>query len=139
MLLTIERVLVLKGLSFFAECTDDVLADLACLMEEVRADAGRQIIAQGDRGEAMFIIVQGRVRVHVDDKTLIELGERQVFGELAALDPEPRTASVTATTDTHLLKLEHAPLFEFIEHSSDATRSIVRFLCQRFRTKDDES
>ena len=41
----------------------------------------------------MYIIVSGRVRVHDGERTINELGEREVFGEMALLDPAPRAAS----------------------------------------------
>ena len=51
-------------------------------------------------GDSMYIVVDGRVRVYDGARTIIELGPREIFGELALLDPEPRLASVAAEEET---------------------------------------
>jgi CRP-like cAMP-binding protein len=78
----------------FSQTPDDVLADVADLLVEVDANPGDCLIVQGEQGDSLFVIVDGKVRVHDHERLLSYLGERQVFGEMAA-DPEPRMASVT--------------------------------------------
>ena len=74
-----------------------------------------------------------RVRVHAGDTTVATLGERDAFGELSALDPELRSASVTAVDDTRLLCLDHEQLFELMSERIEVGRGIIRFLCRRYR------
>jgi len=96
MMTTVEKVLLLKGIELFAEVPSDELAAIALIAEEVRAEAGETILREGDHGDALYFIVEGRARVAKGERTLAELGERAVFGELALLDPGPRSASVEA-------------------------------------------
>ena len=133
MMMTIERVIFLRGISFFAECGDDVLADLASTMEEQEILAGERIIERGDQGNSMYVIVDGSVQVHHNQQAFTAFGPREVFGELSALDPEPRSAHVFAVSDTLLLKLEHMALMQLIEQNPDVSKEIIRFLCKRFR------
>ena len=133
MLSTVEKVLLLRGVSIFSETPDDILADVAAIAEEAHASAGETIITRGHIGTTMFVIVRGAVRVHDGELTIAALGERAVFGELAALDPEPRSASVTATEDSHLLSVDHEVLLELIAERLEVARGIIRFLCQRIR------
>ena len=135
MLSTIERVLLLRTVAMFAETPDDVLADVAALMREVHAEPGQRIIEKGELGTAMYILVTGSARAHDGDVDLATMGERDVFGELAALDPEPRSASVTANEDSVLLSLEHAPLMELVGDRPEVARGVIRFLCQRVRAR----
>lgn len=135
MLSTIERVLLLRTVEMFDGADGDVLADVAALMREVQAAPGQRIIEKGELGTAMYILVTGSVRAHDGDVVLARMGEREVFGELAALDPEPRSASVTAEEDSVLLALEHAPLMELIGDRPEVARGVIRFLCQRVRTR----
>jgi CRP-like cAMP-binding protein len=135
MLSTIERVLLLRTVGMFAEAPGDVLADVAALMREVHAAPGQRIIEKGELGTAMYILVTGSARAHDGDVVLATMGERDVFGELAALDPEPRSASVTAEEDSVLLALEHAPLMELIGDRPEIARGVIRFLCQRVRAR----
>ena len=114
MLLTIERVLILKSVDIFAETPEGALAQVAEIMGEMEFEAGQAIVTKGDVGRSMYILVRGRARVHDGDRMLNELSEGSVFGELAALDPEPRSASVTAIDDVQLFRLDHHALFELM-------------------------
>ena len=135
MLSTIERVLMLRTVEMFADASDDVLADVAWLLREVHAPAGQRLIEQGELGTTMYVVVSGAVRVHAGEAELAVLRERDVFGELAALDPEPRSASVTAVEDALLLALEHAPLLELIGDRPEVARGVIRYLCDRVRRR----
>lgn len=133
MLLTIEKVIMLRAVSMFADTPDDVLADVAAILVERELEAGASIIEEGELGRTLYIVVEGQVRVHRGARTLALLGDRDVFGELAALDPERRSASVTAVRDTRLLCLDHEPLSELMAERIEVAQGIIRFLCQRYR------
>lgn len=135
MLSTIERVLLLRTVGMFAEASGDVLADVAALLKEVHVAPGQRIIEKGELGTTMYILVTGSARAHNGDVVLATMGERDVFGELAALDPEPRSASVTANEDSVLLALDHAPLMELIGDRPEVARGVIRFLCKRARER----
>lgn len=137
MLLTIEKVSILKGVSIFEGIPDDMLAQLAGLLEPEQAQAGETIIQRGELGSEMYIIVAGRLRVHVGDETLAELGERDIFGEMSLLDPGPRSASVTAMGDTYLLKLDRDVLVELMQEHIEVSQAIIRVLTNRLRTAVD--
>ena len=75
------------------------------------------------------------MRVHSGAHTLNQLKEREVFGEMALLDPEPRLASVTAVVDTRLLRLDQAPFYELLEDRIEVARGIIQMLSQRLRAR----
>ncbi len=135
MLSTIERVLLLRTVGMFAEAPNDVLADVAPLLREIQVAPGQRIIEKGELGTAMYILATGSARAHDGDVVFTTMGEREVFGELAALDPEPRSASVTANEDSLLLSLDHAPLMELIADRPEIARGVIRFLCGRVRAR----
>lgn len=134
MLLTIERVIILKSVNIFSEVPEEDLVEVASIVEEMEVKAGEDIIVKGDIGTSMYIIVSGRARVHDDGKELAVLNERTVFGELAALDPEPRSATITAIEDCHLFKLEEGPLYDLMAEHVEVVRGIIRVLCRRMRS-----
>ncbi len=134
LLLTIEKVIILKTVSIFSETPDDLLAEIASILEEEEVRAGETIIRKGDIGDHMYIIAGGEMRVHDGDRTIAILGEREVVGELALLDSEPRNASVTATQDSLLLKLNQDAFFELVADYPDVVRGIIRVLTRRLRT-----
>ena len=135
MLSTIEKVIILKTVGVFGQLDDPVLAEVAGLLEEEEVAAGETIFAEGDLGTSMYIVVDGEVRVHNGAHTLNHLRERDVFGETALLDPEPRLASVTAVVDTRLLRLDQAPFYEQLEDRIEVARGIIQMLSQRLRAR----
>src|SRR5438309_12123834 len=100
-MLTLEKVITLASVSIFAEIPEESLVEVASALVEIEVEAGEVIFKRGDIGTSMYIIAAGKVRIHDDNKELGILGEREVFGELAALDPEPRSASATAIEDAY--------------------------------------
>ena len=138
MLLTIEKVLILKTVSIFADTPEEILADVAAILEEVDVQAGETILHKDDVGRCMYIIVDGRVRIHNGAQTIAYLGARDIFGELAVLDAEPRSASVTAEVDTHLFRLDQDALYELMADRFEVARGIIRMLCRRVRAREYE-
>jgi AAA family ATP:ADP antiporter len=134
-MLLIEKVITLKAVEMFARTPEDVLADVAALAEEVRFRAGDTVFAKGDAGESLFVIVQGEVKVHDGEQVLTRLKDKSVFGELAVLDPEPRSASITALTDTHLLRLDREAFLELMAGNMEVVRGVLAVLCDRIREK----
>lgn len=133
MRITLERVLILKSIDLFSSVPPDALVEVASILEEMEFEPGEEILREGEMGTAMFIIIEGRVRVQSNGRDIAELGPREVFGELAALDPEPRSASVTALQPTQLFKLSSAPFLRLMANYVEVTRGILRVLCRRMR------
>lgn len=87
-----------------------MLTAVADAVEEVQLAPNQQLFAKGDLGTSMYVIVKGLVRVHIGAKTIVELSEGELVGELAALDPEPRSASVSAIDPTTLYQTEQTTM-----------------------------
>jgi CRP-like cAMP-binding protein len=130
-----EKLRALRAASMFAETPPEILERAASLLEEARFSPGEPVFEQGDLGTCMYIIVAGRVRVHYGELIFNYLGMGDVFGEMAVLDPEPRSASVTAEEETHLLKLEQAPLYELMAGQPEVIRGVIHILSQRLRDR----
>jgi CRP-like cAMP-binding protein len=111
---TIERVVALQRVDLFAEVPGRTLAAVARRATEVEVAAGSLVIAEGAVEDHLFAIVAGRLRVHRGERTVVELGADSTVGELAALVPEPRTASVTAIEPSTLLRIDKPVLDELL-------------------------
>ena len=131
--LTIEKVLLLTSVGIFSSTPSDVLVQLAQAIDEVCLAAGDTLFSLGDIGTAMYVIVEGRMRVHIDDQTIVELGEREIVGELAALDPEPRSASVSALVPSRLFRIEQETLLDLMTDQPEIVRGVIRELARRIR------
>ena len=135
MLFTIERVLILKTVGMFAGTPDSLLAEIAALLEEIELPAGESLFAKNDLAHSMYIIVDGRLRVHDGEVVLNYLGERAIVGEMAVLDSSPRMASVTAETETRLLRLDQDTLYELIGDRPEVARGIIGVLSDHLRAR----
>lgn len=133
MLLTIEKVLILRSVGIFSHVRESSLSQAAQSIREVQVKAGDTVFEAGDFGDALYIIANGRLKVHIGDKVIAEVGERQVVGEMAALNPEPRSASVTAIEDSLLLRMSSDNLERLIGDDVRVARGIIHELCDRLR------
>lgn len=130
---TLERVLVLKSAPIFAETPEHVLAEIATFLVERRYRAGTPILRKGELGTSMYLVVEGEARVHDGEHHLARVGARSIFGELALLDPQPRSASVTAITDLHLFIVEQGPFYELLGERPEVVRGLFRVLARHIR------
>lgn len=135
MLSTIEKVLILKAVNMFSQTPDNVLADIAELLEEIEVSENETIFNKDEPGDSMYVIVDGKVRVHTEERLLNYLGESDVFGEMALLDPEPRLASVTAVEATRLFRLGQAPFYELMAERPEVATGIIRVLTGHLRNR----
>lgn len=133
MISTVEKVLFLKGVDLFSAIPGEDLAQIAQIADEVELDCGETIFREGDLGDSLYLIVTGRVRIHRGDHEIAILGERQVFGEMALLDSEPRSASVTAVSDAALLRIQQEDFADILSEKSEIAQGIIKVLTRRLR------
>ena len=138
MLLTIEKVMILKTVDIFAATPDEILVDIAALLKEIEAPPGTTIFEKGSQGDSMYLIVEGEVEARDGDHVFARMGERQVFGEMALLDGEPRTASICTTQATRLLRLDQEPFYELMDDRIEVARGIIHVLLQRLRLRTND-
>jgi hypothetical protein len=91
----------------------EIIEEAAASMHEVRLDGGQVLFSRGDIGDAIYLVLDGRVRLSIQTWEGRELSFRhavqgQIFGEIAVLDASPRTADAIALVPTRLLSLPAA-------------------------------
>jgi CRP-like cAMP-binding protein len=133
----VERVAALHRVDLFAAVPGRVLAAVAEVATEVRLQPGDVVIEEGAVEAHLFAVVEGRVRVHRGEQTLVELGPGRTVGELAALVPQPRTASVTAEEPTLLLRLDQAVLDDLLVDWPELAHGVITALVTRLRAVAD--
>ncbi len=132
-MILLEKLFLLRDVALFKELPDDLLSELASYTEEERIAPGQRIITKGEIGDTLYIIVSGKVAVKDEGKILAEFGDRKIFGELAVLSPEPRSASVEALEDTLLLKLRRQDIIDHFSIHPKLMMGIIIELCARIR------
>jgi len=129
-LLTVERVAALKRVTLFGDVPGHTLVGVARLVEEVSFEAGARIIERGSVEDWLFVVAEGRIRVHIGELTLTESGSGGVVGEFALLAPAPRSASVTAIEPTLLLRLRRGPFEELLDDRPEIARAVISTLAR---------
>ena len=138
MLLTVEKVMVLKTVDIFAHTPEEILVDIAGLLKELTMAANQTVFEKGERGDSMYIIVEGEVEALDEGRTFTKMGARQVFGEMALLDGEPRTATIRTTQPTRLLRLDQEPFYELMDDRIEIARGVIHVLLQRLRKRTED-
>ncbi|MGI9419512.1 MAG: EAL domain-containing protein [Geminicoccaceae bacterium] len=104
----------------------------------ILVDEGSVIFREGERGHSAFLIERGEVEISVqrngEDMRLASRGPGEVFGEMAIIDDQPRSATVTAVRPCQLLMITRDQLVNRIEQTDPVLRMCLRVILQRFRS-----
>jgi CRP-like cAMP-binding protein len=138
---TIERVVALQRVNLFADIPGRTLAAVARRAIESHVEAGTLVIVEGAVEDHLFTVVDGQLRIHRGDLEVTTVGAGSTVGELAALVPEPRVASVTAVVPTTLLRIDKAVLDELLADrpalAGGIITALVAMVRERVRTQAD--
>jgi CRP-like cAMP-binding protein len=133
----VERVAALHRVELFAGIPGRVLAAVAQAAVERRLSQGEVLMEEGAVEAHLYAIVEGRVRVHRGERTIVELGPGATVGELAVLVPAPRAASVTTIEPTHVLRVDQAMLDELLVDRPELAQGVIAELVSRLRATTD--
>ena len=97
--------------------------------------AGATIFAEGDPGEAMYVVQSGTVEIRQAGAPVNTLGPGEIFGELALIDQSPRSATARASSDCRLVALNEQRFLFSIQHSPLFALEVLRTLARRLRAR----
>jgi len=128
----------LSQVPLFKLLEPEELERLATRVEQVEFPAGETIFNENDKGDALYVVHNGAVRIWVLDEdaqpvTLAELKPGDFFGELAVLDRGPRSSNATAINDITLHRLSSDDFQEFLLHHPDASIDVICEIAARMR------
>ncbi|MBT9586987.1 mechanosensitive ion channel family protein [bacterium] len=134
---------LLDSVDFFQVLGEEGLAVLRRRARYELYAAGEKVCVQGQPGESLYIIRRGRLQATVvneqgDEIRAVEMRAGQYFGEMALLTGEPRSATVTAMTDSELLRLRKEDLRAILTENSKVEEMLSEVLAQR-KIKDDQA
>ena len=133
MLTSVERLLFVRAVPIFRELRDDFLVRLASVMDELSFPSNHSIFTEGQEGRSLYILVSGRVKVHLADRELARLEQGACFGEMSLFDAEPRSASITTLENCECLMLTQMQLYDAIDETPGVAINIIRLLSRRIR------
>lgn len=104
------------------------------LLEPISIKQGETIFDEGDQGDSFYMIVSGEAEVKKGGKVMTTLGTGEVFGEMALLNSETRSATVVAHTDMEVYQLKQEHFDDVLLKSPSIANSLSRALAKRLRT-----
>ncbi|MSO59552.1 MAG: Crp/Fnr family transcriptional regulator [Ilumatobacteraceae bacterium] len=135
---------VLSQTSFFFDAPESVLSALAKTATERFLIRGDTLFAEGDKPDALYVVLTGRIAIVIDNKpldhreTVVALMESgDLFGELALLDDGPRSAAARAIETASVLQVNYSEVLPLLTSHPEIMWNIVRLLAKRLRTTDE--
>ena len=128
----------LSRIPLFRRLTPEELEQLAQEVDQVKFDADETVFSEQDKGDALYVVEAGSVRIWVLDEdvepvTLKELGPGEFFGELAVLDRGPRSTNATAIGETTLHRLSSDDFQAFLMKHPDVAIDVICEIGARMR------
>jgi CRP-like cAMP-binding protein len=128
-LTTIEKVIFLKSVDIFEHATIEQLGRIAELTEEVHFQPGETIFREGEPGDALYLLLSGRVFIEKNGTTLREMKEKEAFGTLEVLDFHPRAVTAKAVDQVRALKLNGQEFHDLLSLDIEMVQAVLRMLC----------
>lgn len=133
-----EIINTIRKNELFSGLEDNELEALAKLTRQKKALRNTFIIKEGDESQEMYVIMQGKAEVMLnnqngDELILSTLHQADIFGELSLLDGKPRSANVIALEDCLLLVIHKSDFYEFLHNNNNASIQVIKYLCQKLR------
>ncbi len=136
MLLTVERVALLRHVEIFSRTPGRVLAGIAHVLEETEFEAGAVLMETGAVEDWLYIIIDGQVEVVRADRR-IRMGAGSVVGEMEVIDAQPRSATVSAVTPVRAFRLGKAAFDEALRLRPEIALGVIRELVARLRERHE--
>lgn len=133
---------VVRTAPLFTALDDASAVSLRASMDSVKIAKGSILFAEGDEGDHLYVIIEGKVKLGTSsgdgrENLLSILGPGEMFGELSLFDPNPRTSTATAVTDAKLLSLGQAKLIPWLADHPPVALHLLAALAQRLRRTNE--
>ncbi|KAA3618593.1 MAG: Crp/Fnr family transcriptional regulator [Calditrichaeota bacterium] len=133
MLTVVEKVIFLQDVDIFEFASSEDLSYIAMITEEMTFPADEKIYSLGDASEAMFLVIDGKVRLHRNGDEVMIAQRKDVFGTWALFDDEPRIVTATCLQESHLLRIEREDFFDLLADHQRITEGILKSMSKRLR------
>ena len=132
----------LRSVPLFASLDDEAARELRNLLSDKNVPQNTRLFRQGDKGNAMYLIESGRVRISIRDDddhelTLAELAQGDFFGEMSIIDGRQRSADANVIEDARLAILSRDAFLSFVRNNPDVALEMLSALTDRLRRTDE--
>ena len=133
MLTPVERVLILKGADLLSDVGPRQLLRLAEVAREVEISRDERIYDETDLADAMYLVVEGRVRLSASHRTFSEVGPGEAFGSWALVDGSERGQRAECVESGVLLALTREEFYDVAAGDLALLQQVIRVLARRLR------
>lgn len=134
MLTIVEKVIFLQDIDIFENTMTEDLAHLAAITDEFRLRPDQLVFKEGDFSDALYMVIDGKVKLTRGDTEVMVAGTKDVFGTWALFDDVPRVATATTLEECSLLKIDKEDFFDLLADNAEMTQSIMKTLVKRMRS-----
>lgn len=131
---TVKRLFALESVEIFAQSDVDDLAAVAGLAKEQVFRKGERIYAEGDPGDALYVIAEGACEARRDGEVVLRMKSRESFGETSLFDGAPRINEVVATADTTVLVIDRRDFLDLLGDRPELLAGMFRVMSRQLKT-----
>jgi len=133
MLTTVEKVIFLQDVDIFEFTSTEDLAHIAAITDEVQFQPNETIFEEGEISDAMYMVIEGKVRLTRGDQEVMVAQKKDVFGTWALFDDEPRVAAATTLENSRLLQIDKEDFIDLLADHVGITQSVLKTMVKRLR------
>jgi CRP-like cAMP-binding protein len=133
MLTVVEKVIFLQNVDVFEGIPTEQLSYLAAIAEEARFAKDQVIYRFGEVSDALYVVLEGEVRLHRDSEQITVAHSSDPFGAWALFDDKARVATATAVTDGRMLRVYREDFLDLLSDHSQITEGVLKMIVGRLR------
>ncbi len=136
-LTTIEKALKLQTVDVLKRASTEDLAYVAQIAVEEQHEEGSALYVEGDSPDALYVVLEGTVRLHRGELEIAVLEAGEAFGSWALVDDAPRVTSATTVEPSTVLKVERDQFLELLADRVDIVQAVFKAMVERLRALAD--
>ncbi len=129
----VQRMFALEGVEIFGQSDVDDIAAVAGVAREQRFRQGERIYAEGDPGDALYVIIHGSVDARRQGEHVLTLKAKEAFGEISLLDGSPRPTEIVAAEDVTVLVIDRRDFLDLISDRPELLKGVFRAVSRQFK------
>lgn len=131
---TVKRLFALENVELFAQCDVDDLAAVAMVAREQSFPAGERVYAEGDPGDAVYVIVEGQAEARRDGELVLSFGPSEAFGELCLFDGAPRVVDMIVTAPLSTLVIDRRDFLDLMSERPQLLQGVFRVMSRQLKS-----
>lgn len=132
--LTVKKLFALEGVEIFARSDVDDVAAVAAVAKEQSFTRGTRVYAEGDPGDALYVIVDGSMEARRDGEVVMTMKAKESFGETSLFDGAPRINEVVAMTDSKVLVIDRRDFLDLLADRPELLAGMFRVLSRQLKS-----